>query len=120
MPTVVVGHYANEAVVVDPCVTTQRFFCTTANNLRPLQSETDKLVEQAMTLFSKTEATTDAKEGIEHAVRKLIEQGYRKTKQQTEDEFVKQAWDECGAFKQAAELLYQSGCRFIDKGDNDE
>lgn len=79
-------------------------------SFRPIPTETDKLVDEAMSLFSQTETTSDARQGIEHAVHKLIEQGYRKIKPMSEDEFVK-----CAEFRSLADL-YQAGLRFIDNG----
>ena len=113
LPTVVIGHYANEAVVVDPCVTVQRFFCTTANNLRPLRTETDKLVEQAKKDFMNANVgsyTTYERKCIEA----LTNAGYRKIKPMSEQEFLKQCLDICG---HGDVRLYRSGCRFIDQGD---
>lgn len=82
------------------------------DSLRPLRTETDKLVEQAMNLFHETESTTDAKQGIEHAVYKLIEQGYRKIKPMSEQEFMKQCVGICG---HGDARLYRAGCRFIEQ-----
>ena len=109
LPTVVIGHYANEAVVVDPCVTVQRFFCTTANNLRPLRTETDKLIEQMERSFESTGCvfTNDHRALSEH----LIEQGYRKIKPMSEDEFA-----EAVGYKSNRDA-YRAGCRFIDQGE---
>lgn len=79
---------------------------------RPLRTEADKLVDEAMSLFSQTETTSDAKQGIEHAVHKLIEQGYRKIKPMSEQEFMKQCVDICG---HGDARLYRAGCRFIEQ-----
>ena len=79
---------------------------------RPLPTETDKLVDEAMLLFSQTEVTSDAKKGIEHAVQKLIEQGYRKIKPMSRDEIMKRCVEICESDDTS---LYEAGCRFIDK-----
>lgn len=119
LPTVVIGHYANEAVVVDPCVTVQRFFCTTVNNLRPLRTETDKLIEQMM--FHGCQSLTK-KQATE-----LVEQGYRKVKPMSEDEFVQASLKsfESKCFEvsrlkfvcESLRKLHKVGCRFIDQGE---
>lgn len=82
-------------------------------NFAPIRTERDVLVEKAKSDF------IQAKVGghtvyEQRCIEALIDAGWRPIKQQAEDEFRDQAWDECGAFKEAAELLYRAGCRFVD------
>ena len=129
LPTVVVGHYANEAVVVDPYVTVQRFFCTTANNLRPIRTETDKLVDEALETL-KSDYTTHLSFSdldLRMCAEVMIEAGYRKIKPMDKDEFVQDALKyfefEVSQFTlvcEALRKLHSAGCCFIDKGVNNE
>lgn len=82
-----------------------------ANECRPPRTETDKLLEQMERSFESTGCvfTSDHYALAEH----LIEQGYRKIKQMTEDEFV---LDLSNRFETYSEM-YQAGCRFIEQGE---
>lgn len=115
LPTVVIGHYAMEAVVVDPCVTVQRFFCTTANNLRPIRTEKDKLIDAVEKIIDGCDSVTDR--GIAHAI---INAGYRKIKPMTEEKFVALVCISFDVDEEFCRELYQGGCRFIEKGECNE
>lgn len=71
---------------------------------RPLRTEADKLVEQMM--FHGCQSL-NRKQATE-----LIEQGYRKIKPMSEQEFMKQCLDICG---HGDTRLYRAGCRFIEQ-----
>jgi|SRR5690554_725598 len=109
-----VVYHSSKNVVVVEYKSGDIGFLTAPADFRPLRTETDKLIEQAMSLFSKSEATTDAKAGIEHAVTVLIEEGYRKIKPMSEQEFMERCVDICG---HGSTQLYRAGCRFIDQGE---
>lgn len=83
---------------------------------RPLQSERDVLVERAKSDFMKTNVGSYTNYE-ERCIEALIDAGYRKIKQQTEDEFVSNA---CTGYVQSQDMaraIYRVGCRFIEVSD---
>lgn len=87
-------------------------------NFEPLRTETDKLIEQMERSFESTGCvfTNDHRALAEH----LIEQGYRKIKSMSEDDFIAQAplMDLTEYFSpMQMRKLYRADCRFLDQGE---
>lgn len=93
--------------------------CNLHNLFRPLRTETDKLVEEAGEIVP--QYTNEVAESVrKYTIETLIENGYRKIKPMTEEEFVTDIQRFIKSFKARtdwAEILYRSGCRFIEQGE---
>lgn len=99
-----------------------RLVCA-AELVRPLRTETDKLVEEACKLIDepieKHNLNIDCSAAIKATIELLIGAGYRKIKPMTEDEFIDyaiQCWIGILSINQWREI-YQAGCRFIEQGE---
>lgn len=83
---------------------------------RPLRTEMDKLVEQMVCDMSDADRGTG--ENAHMVARSLVEQGYRKIKQQSEDEFAIEITSLLSKYNTDWQgILYQAGCRFIEQGE---
>lgn len=91
--------------------------------IRPLRTETDKLVESLTSVLDEIFSSDRyLGESNKLAAREIIEfldgyreaEGYRKIKPMSEKEFMKQCVDIC---YHADTRLYRAGCRFLDQGE---
>ena len=77
----------------------------------PIQPERDKLVNRAIIDAIKPENQT-----ARQMFGCLVDAGWRPIKQQTNGEFCRDSWNECGIEISEADKLYRAGCRFIEQG----
>ena len=105
------------------CVKTQdgRLGLYTYKGLRPIPTETDKLVDEAELDIRSLSPELDRQ-----VIRKMIDAGYRKIKPMSEDEFMKSALKSFGSKNfevsqlklvcESLRKLHKAGCRFISGG----
>ena len=81
---------------------------------RPLRTEKDKLVEKAKEICKSWDDSCG-----KSIPELLVDAGYRKIKQQTEDEFITQARKELTDHVSINQIatLYRAGCRFVERGE---
>lgn len=108
-PTVIVGYDGELPVFKTEWNDRYKYACGDDFKFRPLRTETDKLVDD---IFSVLDQWPEVSK-LEQA-KLLIEQGYRKIKPMSEQEFMKNCVDICD---HGDARLYRAGCRFLDQGE---
>lgn len=89
--------------------------CLISQAMRPLRTETDRLVDEALETLKSDYAThlSISDLDLKMCAETIIEAGYRKVKPMSEDEFI----DASELDHDTGLLLYRAGCRFLDQGE---